>query len=66
MNRPVRKMVLERIVPGGIGFGANRPVTLVREVPGHPHGMTFGNIKFHFISAPSPPVHSEFPKRDAK
>ena len=20
---------------------------LVREVPGHPHGMTFGNIKFH-------------------
>ena len=19
----------------------------VREVPGHPHGMTFGNIKFH-------------------
>ena len=27
MNRPVRKMVLERIVPGGTGFGANRPVT---------------------------------------
>ena len=20
---------------------------LVREVPGHPHGMIFGNIKFH-------------------
>ena len=20
---------------------------LVREVPGHPHGMAFGNIKFH-------------------
>ena len=20
---------------------------LVKEVPGHPHGMTFGNIKFH-------------------
>ena len=20
---------------------------LVREVPGHPHGMTFGNIEFH-------------------
>ena len=27
VNRPVRKMVLERIVPGGTGFGANRPVT---------------------------------------
>ena len=27
MNRPVRKMVLERIVPGGTGFGLNRPVT---------------------------------------
>ena len=26
-NRPVRKMVLERTVPGGSGFGANRPVT---------------------------------------
>ena len=25
--RPVRKMVLERIVPGGTGFGVNRPVT---------------------------------------
>ena len=28
VNRPVRKMVLERIVPGGTGFGANRPVTM--------------------------------------
>ena len=28
VNRPVRKMVLERIVPGGTGFGANRPVTI--------------------------------------
>ena len=27
VNRPVRKMVLERIAPGGTGFGANRPVT---------------------------------------
>ena len=27
VNRPVRKMVLERIVPGGTGFGANCPVT---------------------------------------
>ena len=27
MNRPVRKMGLERTVPGGTGFGANRPVT---------------------------------------
>ena len=27
VNRPVRKIVLERIVPGGTGFGANRPVT---------------------------------------
>ena len=27
MNRLVRKMVLERIVTGGTGFGANRPVT---------------------------------------
>ena len=27
VNRPVRKMVLERIVPGGTGFGANRPLT---------------------------------------
>ena len=27
VNRPVRKMVLERIVPGGTGFGANRPIT---------------------------------------
>ena len=27
VNRPVRKMVMERIVPGGTGFGANRPVT---------------------------------------
>ena len=27
VNRPLRKMVLERIVPGGTGFGANRPVT---------------------------------------
>ena len=27
VNRPVRKMALERIVPGGTGFGANRPVT---------------------------------------
>ena len=26
MNRPLRKMGLERIVPGGTGFGANRPV----------------------------------------
>ena len=26
VNCPVRKMVLERIVPGGTGFGANRPV----------------------------------------
>ena len=29
VNRPVRKMVLERIVPGGTGFGANRPVTII-------------------------------------
>ena len=29
VNRPVRKMGLERIVPGGTGFGANRPVTLI-------------------------------------
>ena len=29
MNRPVRKMVLERFVPGGTGFGANRPVTVL-------------------------------------
>ena len=28
VNRPVRKMVLEQIVPGGTGFGANRPLTL--------------------------------------
>ena len=28
VNRPVRKMVFERIVPGGTGFGANRPVTV--------------------------------------
>ena len=28
VNRPVRKMVLERIVPGGTGCGANRPVTV--------------------------------------
>ena len=27
VNRPLRKMVLERIVPGGTGFRANRPVT---------------------------------------
>ena len=27
VNRPVRKIVLERIVPGGTGFGVNRPVT---------------------------------------
>ena len=29
VNRPVRKMVLERIVPGGTGFGANCPVTFL-------------------------------------
>ena len=34
VNRPVRKMVLERIVPGGTGFGANRPVTI-----GDPGGL---------------------------
>ena len=28
VKHPVRKMVLERIVPGGTGFGANRPVTV--------------------------------------
>ena len=28
VNRPVRKIALERIVPGGTGFGANRPVTV--------------------------------------
>ena len=28
MNRPVRIMVLVRTVPGGTGFGANRPVTI--------------------------------------
>ena len=33
VNRPVRKMVLEGIVPGGTGFGANRPVI-------HPKGGT--------------------------
>ena len=27
MNHPVQKMVLEWTVPGGPGFGANRPVT---------------------------------------
>ena len=32
LNRPVRKMVLERIVPGGTGFGANRPVTVNRRL----------------------------------
>ena len=30
VNRPVRNMVLERIVPGGTGFGANRPVTVIK------------------------------------
>ena len=29
VNRPVRKMVLERTVPGGTGFGGNRPVTIL-------------------------------------
>ena len=35
VNRPVQKMGLERIVPGGTGFGANRPVTggLIRFQP---------------------------------
>ena len=47
VNRPVRKMVLERTVPGGTGFGANRPgvnrpvrkMVLERTVPG---GTGFG------------------------
>ena len=29
VNRPVRKMVLVGTVPGGTGFGANRPVTYI-------------------------------------
>ena len=39
VNRPVRKMVLERTVPGGTGFGANRPVPLVNELSGHTVGL---------------------------
>ena len=53
VNRPVRKMVLERIVPGGTGFGANRPVTtpMVISVPGK-QGSDHSNIP----SAPMMPL----------
>ena len=44
VNRPVRKMVLERIVPGGTGFGANRPVTLDKE--GHSYRKRTENCNF--------------------
>ena len=33
VNRPILKMVLERIVLGGTGFGANRPVTRIKVNP---------------------------------
>ena len=37
VNRPVRKMLLGRIVPGGTGFGANRPVTVPNILDHHLH-----------------------------
>ena len=51
VNRPVRKMVFERIVPGGTGFGANHPVTIIDM-----SSVRFSysvEVTYIFINAPS-------------
>ena len=64
VNRPVRKMVLERIVPGGTGFGANRPVTAENYVP----PLFFekaGDKKLISVRQPSPQKTNFFPSHYA-